>query len=56
MGIDNKKVQKLIGGIISKDQSAVDKLIREITESVLRQKQNFIIDAYRNTVKGNTDV
>lgn len=47
-----KKIKSLIGGLIVNDDKKINQLINELTESIVSDKENFIIEAISDSFRG----
>jgi hypothetical protein len=53
---NEKKIRAIIGGIISNDDSRVDQLVRELTESVVAGMESKITKTLTESFRGETNV
>ena len=52
----NKKIKSLIGGLITKDQAKVESLVKELSQSIIPEKEDDIMKILIEGFKGETNV
>jgi len=51
-----KKIKSLIGGLITNDQAKIESLVKELSKSVVPEKEECIMNVLIESFKGETNV
>lgn len=56
MSNNKKRIKALVSGLIAGDDERVNSLVKELTESIIPEKEDDIMDIITESFKGETDV
>jgi hypothetical protein len=56
MNSNKKYIKSVISSLLANDNERTNKLIRELTENIMIQKENDIMDIITESFKGDYDV
>ena len=51
-----KKIKSLIGGLITNDKAKIESLVKEISEAIVPEKEDYIMKILIESFKGETNV
>ena len=51
-----KKIKSLIGGLITNDTDKIHSLVKELSESIVPEKEDVIMEVLIESFKGETNV
>jgi len=50
------KIKSLIGGLITDDKAKIESLVKELSESIVPEKEDYIMKILIESFKGETNV
>lgn len=51
-----KKIKSLIGGLITNDKAKIESLVKELSQSIVPDKEDYIMNVLVEGFKGETNV
>jgi hypothetical protein len=53
---NEKRIRALVSGLMANDTEKINSVVRELTESIIPEKEPFIMGIITESFKGETDV
>ena len=53
---NKKRIKALVSGLMANDEDRVNNLVRELTESIIPEKEDDIMDIITESFKGESNV